>query len=95
MALGEEDVISIAHLARIAVEKEKLSEYANNLANILHLAEQMDSVDISNVEPMAHPLNAKQRLRSDNVTESDEHKKFQSIAPAVENGLYIVPKVID
>ncbi len=95
MDLGVEDVKAIAHLARIDVEEEKLEGYVKNLANILALAEQMDAVDTNGIEPMAHPLHAVQRLRDDVVTESDKHEKYQSIAPAVQDNLYLVPKVIE
>ncbi len=95
MTLKIEDVKAIAHLARIAIEEEKIPEYVKNLANVLHLAEQMDQVDTSEIEPMAHPLNAVQYLRDDQITETDQHEKYQRIAPAVEDGLYLVPKVIE
>lgn len=95
MSLGTEDVKAIAHLARIAVEDEKLPEYAANLDSVLRLAEQMNSIDTNGVEPIAHPMNAIQRLRDDAVTETDQHEKFQTVAPAVEDSLYLVPKVIE
>jgi aspartyl-tRNA(Asn)/glutamyl-tRNA(Gln) amidotransferase subunit C len=77
------------------MDDSSLEQYASDLSNILALAEQMNSVDTSNVTPMAHPLDATQRLRPDLVTESDQREKFQAIAPDVENGFYRVPKVID
>lgn len=95
MSLGVEDVKAIAHLARVEVEEEKLQGYVNNLANVLALAEQMDAVNTDGIEPMAHPLHAIQRLREDIVTESDNHEKYQSIAPSVQDDLYLVPKVIE
>ena len=95
MTLKIEDVRNIAQLARLQMDDSSLEQYASDLSNILALAEQMDAVDTSNVTPMAHPLDATQRLRPDLVTESDQREKFQAIAPDVENGLYRVPKVID
>ena len=95
MTLKIEDVRNIAQLARLQIDDSSLEQYASDLSNILALAEQMDAVDTSNVTPMAHPLDATQRLRPDLVTESDQREKFQAIAPDVENGLYRVPKVID
>ncbi|MCB1755357.1 MAG: Asp-tRNA(Asn)/Glu-tRNA(Gln) amidotransferase subunit GatC [Gammaproteobacteria bacterium] len=95
MPLGIEDVKTIAHLARIEVKDESLPQYVKNLADVLALVEQLNAVDTSGVEPMAHPLDAVQRLREDRVTETDQHEKFQSIAPSVEDGLYLVPKVIE
>lgn len=95
MSLETGDVKAIAHLARIAVEEDQLAEYARNLDNVLQLAEQMNDVDTKSVDPIAHPMNAVQRLREDAVTETDQHEKFQAIAPATEDGLYLVPKVIE
>ena len=69
--------------------------YARNLSDILALVEQLNAVDTAGVEPMAHPLDATQRLRPDEVTETDEREAFQAIAPQTEAGLYLVPKVIE
>ncbi|GAB6041298.1 Asp-tRNA(Asn)/Glu-tRNA(Gln) amidotransferase subunit GatC [Endothiovibrio diazotrophicus] len=95
MSLQPEDVAKIAHLARLALREEDVPKYAGELSNILHLVEQMNAVDTSGVEPMAHPLDAVQRLRPDAVSESDQRDKFQAIAPQTEAGLYLVPKVIE
>ena len=95
MALDKSDVEKIAHLARLAISEEDISAYAHNLSNILTLVEQMSSVDTSGVTPMAHPLDMAQRLREDVVTESNQRDHFQAIAPSVEAGLYLVPKVIE
>ncbi|MCK9530141.1 MAG: Asp-tRNA(Asn)/Glu-tRNA(Gln) amidotransferase subunit GatC [Hydrogenophaga sp.] len=95
MSLERSDVVSIAHLARLAVAEDDIPVYARNLSNILDLVAQMNAVDTSDVEPMAHPLDMAQRLREDEVTETDQREKFQAIAPSVEAGLYLVPKVIE
>lgn len=95
MSLDKSDVEKIAHLARLAIDDAAKSEYANNLSNILGLVEQMNAVDTDDVEPMAHPTHAMQRLREDKVTEVDQRDQFQSVAPATEDGLYLVPKVIE
>ena len=95
MSLQPEDVAKIAHLARLALRDDDVPKYAGDLSNILDLVEQMNAVDTSGVEPMAHPLDAVQRLRPDEVTESDQREHFQSIAPQTEAGLYLVPKVIE
>lgn len=95
MSLERKDVEKIAHLARVAVSEEELDAVAGDLGNILQLVERMNLVDTSGVTPMAHPLHMAQRLRADEVTETDQRDKFQSIAPAVESGLYLVPKVIE
>ncbi|MDH5228762.1 MAG: Asp-tRNA(Asn)/Glu-tRNA(Gln) amidotransferase subunit GatC [Gammaproteobacteria bacterium] len=95
MSLEKSDVEKIAHLARLSLSEDDIPVYAENLSNILQLVEQMDQVNTDDVTPMAHPLDAVQRLRADEVTEANQREKFQSIAPQVENGLYLVPKVIE
>ena len=95
MALEIKDVNIIAHLARIEIDENDISGYKDNLSNILNLADQMNAVDTSNVEPLAHPLDAVQRLRPDEVTEENQREHFQSIAPNTTDGFYLVPKVID
>ena len=95
MAIESKDVHTIAHLARLAVDEADIPTYAENLSNILALVEQMNAVDATGVEPMAHPLEMAQRLREDLVTEENQREHFQQHAPAVENGLYLVPKVIE
>lgn len=95
MSLTPDDVQKIAHLARLAVTDDEKSAVATDLTNILDLVEQMGKIDTQGVVPMSHPLHMTQRLRTDAVTETDQREKFQAIAPAVENGLYLVPKVIE
>ncbi len=95
MSLQRSDVEKIAHLARLAIREEDIPAYTENLSNILALVEQMNAVDTDAVEPLAHPLDATQRLRPDAVTEEDQRDLFQSIALQVEAGLYLVPKVIE
>jgi len=95
MALDKTDVAKIAHLARLAVDDDALDLYASELSSILDLVAQMDAVDTAGVEPMAHPLHMTQRLRPDQVTESDQRTRFQRIAPATQDGLFLVPKVIE
>ena len=95
MSLDSSDVKKIAHLARLAIDEADIPLYAANLSNILHLVEQMDSADTENVNPMAHPLDEVQRLREDEVTESNQRAHFQECAPLTEDGLYLVPKVIE
>ncbi len=95
MSLDAADVTKIAHLARLAITEHDISEYARNLSNILSFVEQMKAVDTTGVSPMAHPLDAAQRLRPDVVSETDQRESFQAIAPQVEAGLYLVPKVIE
>jgi aspartyl-tRNA(Asn)/glutamyl-tRNA(Gln) amidotransferase subunit C len=95
MSLERSEVESIAHLARLALDETDIPRYATELSSILGLVEQMNSVDTHGVAPMAHPQDVHQRLRPDVVTETDRREQFQRIAPQVENGLYLVPKVIE
>lgn len=95
MSISTEEVNRIAWLARLAIESDKIDAYAHDLSGILNFIEQMSAVDTAAVEPMAHPLDQAQRLRPDVVTESDQRQLFQQNAPAVEAGLYLVPKVIE
>ncbi len=95
MSLGTAEVAKIAHLARLAIREEDAPAYARNLSAILELVAQMNAVDTAGVVPMAHPLDTVQRSRPDEVTEPDRRERFQAIAPQVEAGLYLVPKVIE
>ena len=95
MSLDTTQVMKIAHLARLRITAEEARLYADSLSRILGLIEQMNAVDTTGVAPMAHPSESRLRLRADEITESDQREKFQAIAPAVEAGLYLVPKVIE
>ncbi|MDN6857878.1 Asp-tRNA(Asn)/Glu-tRNA(Gln) amidotransferase subunit GatC [Pseudomonas sp. CAN2814] len=95
MALERTDVEKIAHLARLGLEEADISRTTDTLNNILGLIDAMQAVDTNGVEPLAHPLEATQRLRADAVTEENRREAYQAIAPAVEDGLYLVPKVIE
>jgi len=95
MALTKKDVSAIAKLARLQINDEEVEQYKHELTQILDLVEQMNQVEVVDVEPMAHPQELMQPLRADEVLESDQRDKFQAIAPAVQDGLYLVPKVIE
>ena len=95
MSLSKADVEKIAHLARLAISEQDVPLYSKNLSNILAFVEQMNQVDVSGVQPMAHPLDTSQRLREDVVAEPNQREHFQTIAPQVDAGLYLVPKVIE
>lgn len=95
MSLDRADVEKIAHLARLAIDDQEAGHYAKELSNILDLVEQMNAADTDGVTPMAHPLHMTQRLRPDVVTENDQRDQFQRIAPLTEDGLYLVPTVIE
>ena len=95
MSLNTHDVKRIAHLARLAVSEEEAEATLVKLSGILGLIEEMQAVDTSGIAPMSHSQDVTQRLRADVVTESNQRELLQSIAPAVEHGLYLVPKVIE
>lgn len=95
MTISREDIEKVAVLARIRVDDEQVSALEKDLGNILDLVDQLGAANTDSVEPMAHPLNAVQRLRADEVTETNQREAFQATAPATENGLYLVPRVIE
>ena len=95
MSIQSEDVLKIAHLARLGVDEGQVSSYASDLTNIMGLIEQMSQVDTVGIEPMAHPLDQTQRLRADELSEVNERELLQQNAPDVENGLFLVPRVLD
>lgn len=95
MALEKSDVEKIAHLARLHVDAAEAQEVANRISSILNMIDQMQSVETSNVAPLAHPFDAVQRLRPDVITETNQRDYLQKIAPATQDGLYLVPKVIE
>ena len=95
MSLNKSDIDKIAWLARLSISEADTPNYLHDVSNILELVEKMNNVDTDNIEPLAHPLEIKARLREDKVTESNQREHFQEIAPAVDNGHYLVPKVIE
>jgi aspartyl-tRNA(Asn)/glutamyl-tRNA(Gln) amidotransferase subunit C len=95
MSLSPENIKQVAHLARLELRPEQVEPYAAQLSNILALVDQLSGAATAGVEPMAHPLDMHQRLRPDAVTQPDQRTAFQAIAPEVDNGLYLVPKVIE
>jgi aspartyl-tRNA(Asn)/glutamyl-tRNA(Gln) amidotransferase subunit C len=99
MSLSDDQIRRLARLARIALRPDESAAVAERLNGILSLIDQMQAVDTAGIEPMSHPLDVHlspgQRLRPDEVTETDRRELYQAVAPAVENGLYLVPKVIE
>jgi aspartyl-tRNA(Asn)/glutamyl-tRNA(Gln) amidotransferase subunit C len=95
MSVEQSDIEKIATLARIHVDDADVPELAVRINDILAMVDQMQAVDTTDVEPMANPLDASQRLRADIVTETNQREGFQAIAPQAERGLYLVPKVIE
>jgi len=95
MTLDRDTVDRIARLARIHLQEDETVRYQEELSRILGLVEQMNAVATDAVEPLSHPLGRGLRLREDTVTETDQRDAFQDVAPAVEDGLYLVPRVIE
>ena len=95
MSIDLADVENIAHLARLHLTDEEKKEAADSMSNILKLIDQMQSVNTDNIEPLAHAFDSVQRLRDDKVTESNNRDELQKIAPESEEGLFLVPKVIE
>jgi aspartyl-tRNA(Asn)/glutamyl-tRNA(Gln) amidotransferase subunit C len=95
VSLTTDDVKKIAHLARLGIDESDIESYARDLSGMLDLMTQMSELNTDGVIPMAHPMDQVQRLRPDIITEQDNREQFQAIAPQVEAGLYLVPKVIE
>ncbi len=95
MAIKQDDIEKIAELARIRLSDEEIGQVTARITEILQMVDRLQVVDTRNIEPMANPLDAIQCLRPDEVTQGNRRDAFQAIAPAVENGLYLVPRVIE
>jgi aspartyl-tRNA(Asn)/glutamyl-tRNA(Gln) amidotransferase subunit C len=95
MSLDRDQVQHIAMLARLRVADDEIADTVDKLSRIVDFVDQLSQADTTGVVPMAHPLDAAQRLRADVVTESDERDELQKNAPAVADGFYLVPKVIE
>ena len=95
MSLTPEEVKKIAFLARLSIQEENVEHYSQDLSNIFGLVEQMNAAKVDSITPMAHPQDAMQRLRDDVVTEENQREKLMGNAPLKEDGLFLVPKVLD
>jgi aspartyl-tRNA(Asn)/glutamyl-tRNA(Gln) amidotransferase subunit C len=95
MALSDDQVRRIARLARIAIRPEDSAPVVERLNRVLGLIDQLRAVDTAGIEPMSHALDLVQRLRLDEVVEKDRRESYQAVAPAVQDGLYLVPKVLE
>ena len=95
MSITKADIIKVAHLSRIQVSEDEIPKITESINNILLLIDKMQKVDTSNITPLANPHDAIQRLRVDEVTAIDERDKFLQNAPMSQNGLFLVPKVIE
>ena len=95
MSLDKEQVQQIAVLARLRLGDDEVAETVDKLSRIVDFVDQLSQADTTGVVPMAHPLDVAQRLRADAVTEADDRDHFQDNAPSTQDGLYLVPKVIE
>lgn len=95
MALTRKEVEHIAHLARLELREDEVAGVVAKLSGIVDFVDQLKQADLGDVAPMAHPLDLPQRLRDDAVTEADHRDRYQQNAPAVDQGLYLVPRVIE
>ena len=95
MSFSSDDIKNVAHLARLHVSDANADKLGADITNILTLVDQLQAVDTQGVEPMAHPMDAVQILRADDVTETNQRDKYQACAPETEEGLYLVPRVIE
>ena len=95
MSLSHDQIRRLAQLARLAVSGEEAEPVRERLNRVLGLIDQLQAVDTAGIEPMSHALDLVQPLRADAVTETDQRELFQAGAPAVQDGLYLVPKVIE
>jgi aspartyl-tRNA(Asn)/glutamyl-tRNA(Gln) amidotransferase subunit C len=95
MSLSSAEVTRIAQLARLHLQPEEVADLQHDLSDMLELVGQMQAVDTQGVQPMAHPLAMTQRLRADQVTAQNQRTDYQALAPQVEDGLYLVPRVVD
>jgi len=95
VALTTDDVKQIAHLARVGLDEAALEPLRDDLSTVLGLVEQLNAIDTNGIEPMAHPGDAELRLRADEVSEDNQREALQTPAPAVEQGYFLVPRVIE
>lgn len=95
MSLDENQVNNIAQLARIEIDQKDISQLTRDLSNILNMVDQLQKTSTDGIPPLSNPLEQVQRLRADEVTETNQREKLQQMAPLTEEGLYLVPKVIE
>ena len=95
MSLTQSDIEKLAILARINISEEESAKVTERIGSVLDLIDELQATDTEGVEPMAHPMDALQSLRADKVTETDQRDVLMNNAPASEDGLFLVPKVID
>lgn len=95
MALPPDEVAKLAELARLSIDSQQMESTAESVSDILSMIDQLKQIDTAQVSPLSHPMDLVQRLRADEVIETNQREELQKLAPAVESGLYLVPKVLD
>ncbi|MBV1914189.1 MAG: Asp-tRNA(Asn)/Glu-tRNA(Gln) amidotransferase subunit GatC [Pseudomonadales bacterium] len=95
MSIDSKEIEKVAVLSRLKFDQKQLNEVTERLTSVLDFIDQLHQADTQGIQPMAHPMDAVQRLRADKVTETNQRDKYQKVAPSTENGLYLVPKVIE
>ena len=95
MSIERQEIEKLATLARIAIDDSTINEVSQRLSSVLALVDQLQAADTTGVNAMSHPMQAVQRLREDEVTELNQREAIQTVAPDTENGLFLVPKVIE
>lgn len=96
MAIEHADVLRAAHLARLGLNSDdEAAGYVDDLSRILEMVDRLQAVDTEGVPPLSHPLDTTQRLRADEVTETNQRERFQACAPETSDGLYLVPRVVE
>jgi len=89
------DIAHLCRLAQLALDEDETRVVQKDLERIIHMVDQMQAVDTTGVQPLAHPVEGIQRLRADEITEAVDRARYQAVAPAVEDGLYLVPRVVE
>ncbi len=95
MSIERQEIEKLATLSRIAIGEDTITEVSERLSSVLELVDQLQAVNTEGVEAMSHPMKATQRLREDEVSEINQREAFQAVAPDTEDGLFLVPKVIE
>jgi aspartyl-tRNA(Asn)/glutamyl-tRNA(Gln) amidotransferase subunit C len=95
MTISSDTILEMAQLARLRVDDSEMDDLRRRFSAILDLFEALQAVDVTGVEPLANPFDATQPLRDDAVTEADRRDELQAVAPLVDEGLYLVPRVVE
>ena len=95
MSISRDKIEQVAWLARIQLDDSEKEALEGKLSDILGMVDQRQAADTDGITPMAHPLDATQRLRPDEVTETNQRERFQAVAPETQDGLYLVPRVVE